>query len=491
MSRVGRRGAGGAAPDRPRSGDARWILSAKLLLLCLALLACALGLRLAQSVERQLPEAQLAAIDGRLTGAFSMALRTATPAARDGWQFREASRIFTATAIGRRSPARLEDDLLRQVRDASSGFGQVQQAAARLWVLEAGGSQPDAGHAEVAMLLDSALERGMPHEMQAVTRLWAGVYEHLGLGAASSRAQATFDLGHPHGPMLQYFAPRVRAMAAALDAAGRSEEANAMRGGLLRVLRELVLEPGPVGIRLLAADLLADALVSLADSESGQPDARSSSARSLAADLRDWRQAVRGELAARSSSVLVLGNGPAYVKEAHDGAVFRVLLTRFLRPAAIVSGVAAVAFAVFWLRRTARPALRDVLVPTGLAAAIGVVGWLSGGVWAGGVAGAPHDVFRTPDDAGLFAHAYPWVVAAGVLAALTAVAMPWRRGWSARLGAVGTLVCFAAGLLLAIAAQSALRSLDGYEQIDADDPLAALGFEDAGALRDLREVELP
>ncbi len=217
--------------------------------------------------------------------------------ARQGLICTNLSHLFTAAL---REPKVIDQNrqtihrMLAELRDTQ--FGRVQLAAFTLLELEQGGVPIEEWAAQVDPLLTGLERASFPHFLNEVIDNRATIYTAGGLAAGSAGIIAEVAVDHPHGPLLQFAADRLRRVARQRSA----QQPDAYDVVLQRVLREWALEPGPLGLRLLAADLLE----------------RHASGTAVAAELQTWRAAQRNALADAAAArtpldaAVELGNVP-------------------------------------------------------------------------------------------------------------------------------------------------------------------------------------
>jgi hypothetical protein len=184
-----------------------------------------------------------------------------------------------------RLPDLLEDARQGALRQQRSRVGRLQLATLALRDAEQRGTPPDQWWLRVEPYLAGLGRAEVGHHLPALVTSEAALAQRYGLppGMALRLAQTTF--GPRHGPFLQEFCRLTRALRAAERAAGRNEPAAQCERVVWHALREWLVADGPVEVKLIAADLLADEL------EQATPADERRAA--LAAGLRAWRQRYR------------------------------------------------------------------------------------------------------------------------------------------------------------------------------------------------------
>jgi hypothetical protein len=212
---------------------------------------------------------------------LEQAQRSMPPAAREGLAAARISELFTKAwrdpveLTDSRSEARQWVGTLRQTQ-----LGRVQLAAFALLEAERAGTPAEDRWPAIEPLLKGLDQATLAHSLDAaITHYTAALRAPpLAYDPATARAYADLLVRQPHGPLLQYLMAALDEVAAArVDADDGSVEA--CHAVQRRLLREWVLETGPAGLRLLAADRLAARL--------GPDEA------DLAELLQTWRRAYR------------------------------------------------------------------------------------------------------------------------------------------------------------------------------------------------------
>jgi hypothetical protein len=356
-----------------------------------------------------------------------------------------------------------------------SQVGRLQLVAARMWLLEQRGEPIERWWPVLRDYLEGMRHANLEHDQTALTRHWAAAYQAVGLGPGTAYELAENLVGHAHGPFLEFFVPRLRRVVAERDQAGDTAAATTCRSVLYRMLRQWVLEPNSAGLRLLAADLLAESL----ESDAGlEPPTQ---AQAIARSLRRWRSDYHE--AARNCPVAILDpqRPLALAPAEHERLLARVGLMTWLASGTLTAGILALVFGWSWLRCRGGVArrIRLVLSAIGLAliVAIGGVLWIH--LWP--------DAIRADLRRDFSSWRYWWrhpFLAAGLTLALVLAgallqraAFTGRARWAARLGAVaaGTWLVLAAMLWgSAWAGELARRDYERALRAAYEDPVAAL-----------------
>ena len=341
-------------------------------------------------------------------------------------------------------------------------LGRLQLAALVMLNLERAGAPPEQWWPAVEPLLRGLERAEFPHFLPAVATYYATVFETLALSPGTARLQACRTVGHPHGPFLQLLTARLERIASARAEAG-DDSAKLCRLTARRLLRQWVLDPGPIELRLLAADLLSAELAA-ASAPLGASE--------LAEQLQRWRQACHAQVAAGGGAVGVglLGPHPPPQAYAAQNAVVSGL-SRISWIAACGCAAAGLALALSPVcLRARRTAGREGWLPWGLGLGLSLVAWGAYYLWTELLNGDPADVVRRLDSAEAGWPAQP-LLAAGLtltLLILVAVAGPTAaiRGSSRRVFA--WVVAVASWLVLTLVllayTQVELVSLGRYDR---------------------------
>jgi len=453
--------------------------------------AIALSILAAVAIGRTwlgLPGVQLRRLTSeRYTQVVRQADATLSDAARQGLI---AANVSTLLAAAQRDPttaARNRDTLQKMIRELrGTQLGRLQQAAFLILDLEQAGIPAERWWPTLEPVLRGLERAKFAHFLPDLIAQRTAVFEALGFGPGSARVEAEQVIGHPHGPFLQFFVSHLRQLEENLGVADPSAAA-LCQGVARRLLRQWVLDPAPSGLRLLAADLLAEELKTAAPPPSTS---------SLAYALREWRKAYHASASARPSPIspLSLQHGPELCFGWHlalaKGAIWLVRISS----AAVVSALVAVAALAWCLRSGAHRSVNRVSLQSGAllaVLAVGVALVLSGMLssnatddlrrWGGG-AGWPRE---------------PWVVGGLTAALLGLAALLSPRLRRARYPAALRVLIVAAPAWLLLSAASVLtgwetgRALADYEEgvrqvCEQSDPFTGLDASYTRMLEELR-----
>jgi len=312
-----------------------------------------------------------------------------------------------------------------------------------MWLLERRGEPIENWWPQLHVFFQGMRQANLSHYQAALVRDWARAYELAGFGPGTARSLAEDLVAQRHGPFLQFFTSRVRRLIADRLHAGDAAAARVCRTTLYRLLRQWVLEPGPAGLRLLAADLLAQA------AEHDPAAGGSAAAQELARELRAWRSAYREALRRLPIGVFDPHRKPALDPAADQRLLQCVALTNWLAAALLVVAAAALVALLRGPRRVLRPGNATLVWGALLVGALVVLGGL-GAVWLW------PDWLRTDLRGDFSSLRYLWrhpFVAAGIALVgllLAALLRPGPRAgkstFASRLGAAGA----GAWLLLAV-----------------------------------------
>ena len=253
--------------------------------------------------------------------------------AYEGWVLATLSNHVTDA---RHRPQRI-DELLEDTRAGvtlvhRTQVARLQLASLTLLQLERGGAAVEHQWQRVLPYLEgldhAVFEHGLADLIDAETLL----YQNAGVSAGAARRWATGTFGYAHGPFLQEFVGQMRRIGNHLGEAGDADGAALCARVTLRLLRQWVLEPGPAGLRLLAADLLAEYIAAV-DAVGAPP--------TLAAKLQSWRTAYRAGAAARPvpPAAIRLGNEPVPAQAASSATSwlgFTIWCTAALIPVVLI-----------------------------------------------------------------------------------------------------------------------------------------------------------
>jgi hypothetical protein len=481
-------------PRRPSSSEPPRPLSASLPALCL-LLALTISLPAAWSTLRYAvnlaplrltflyasPE-QRARLDAALLAALER-----SPQTREAHALLRASLIFLKT-LRRVSPEaqeayEAEHRIARLVEPLQhTSFGQYQVLAARLLALERSGQPIESWWTSIRAILP-ALNGPAPHHFQQnLTEAWAGGYESLRVRPGTACVAAAGLLGHPHGPLLELLTDRLLAVARQRESGGDRGGAQLCRSLLARLLRAWILEIGPAGPRLAAAELLTRVLAEWSDS----PPA-------LTEHLRRWRETWHQAVKSRPRTVIGIRDEGALCPAEHEWAVAWTAALFWLASAAAAAALLSLILGWFWLGRG------GIAVPIRSAALRGVLSasmiLAAGLAWLLFAPGSVREDLRSDGSAVRYWWKLPMVAAATVFAVLL---LPDRMAGKtnpaqrrARRGAAAVITWLILSAALCLGALPAARhelAMQRAIRAASADPIAAVSGPPAEALLEsLRE----
>jgi hypothetical protein len=343
-----------------------------MVLLCAAFVVSAVATGQLRGFWQSLPGVRLRQLNDE---AYYRAMRQAnarlSPEARDGLWMVNFSRDFTH-ALQDPAHAAGRDTLQQNLGELDhTQFGRLQLAAFVMLDLERAGQPPADWWPQVEPLLSGLATGGFQHYLAELIAQRAPALEELGLGPGTARSESSRLVAYAHGPLLQYLTDRLdRLTAARLDAGDESAVVCARINRTL--LREWTLAEGPAGLRLLAADLLANHL---------EHALTAAPAPELVAELRAWRAAYREAALDRPQPIFLLSEaaGPEPVPPAYNRLLWRTSLAVWLAGATLIAGALALISAGLCRRSFLSPIPRRQvagLVVAGLAVGGWVVWWL-------------------------------------------------------------------------------------------------------------------
>lgn len=261
---------------------------------------------MAWHVVYQLPPLQTHAIAGRDVGAtLRAAYQSAPPAAAAGMRMLEGGSDFTAALmkvqpiedVAKRTTARAQ-------QTSDSRLPRLFQAGLAMLALERLDTPPDQQWKTLEPYLSGLGDASFAHFHRNASASLASAMISLGLSPGVAAEAVEMRFGSSYGPFLQYFTGRLFALAAAFSQAeATAPAAQQCRSIALHLLKQWTLDPGPAGLRLLAADLL---IRELRASGAGDPTTQR-----VAADLGQWTQAYRRESHRRPIGQFDLSRQPA------------------------------------------------------------------------------------------------------------------------------------------------------------------------------------
>ena len=440
-----------------------------------ALLGTVAGTALSVKLWRGLPQSQAAGLEQNQIQTHWLALlRNAPTSAREGTAVADAAReLMPAIAPQGMAAPQIGQRLRNAMGAPSTHVGRLLVAAAILAQGESEGRPVEQAWPALKPYLESSPTAPYAHFAAAREDVLRQVYRELSIRDGTAAALATVG---PEllSPFLQYFLPRMILLEQARLAAGDPSGAELCRKAVRRLLREWTLEPGNVGTRLVAADLLARDLM------------RDPTNEKLVSALRSWRSAYRDAARIRPTAMLsVSGSEPDPAPAESAALVGAVAGSVWLSIAAVLTGI--VALVLNWAIFRDSSVLGDWrtfagggLIAIGVCAAAAITIRTAGpairtdlrGMMARADRAAPAAPKRADEWHSAYRAQLPWVAAGWTFAALAAgafsAAMVLRRN---RLGsAAGVLAIGWALIVLSWVAQSAwgLSRLSRYETALAD-----------------------
>ncbi|MBK8914082.1 MAG: hypothetical protein IPM64_05670 [Phycisphaerales bacterium] len=494
MSGASARAAAGVSADSPKPGGRAvhllqrrpgWVALGVVLLAAI----CA---RFAVGLLVQLPSISEVRLDIEARNARYRQLLGAQPAALAGERI-AVLRVFGELAFDPREAdvRRVTDELAAQ--SGESMLPRLALAATALVEMERRGA-PDAEwwHA-ISPFVGGLCSASLSHHQ--FDRLAALASANLSAGADPGSAWqiAEMVVEPALGPFVQVTAERLERAASARHAAGDAAAADVCTRALRCWLRGWVLERGPIGLRLLAADTLLRSLSSERD-ERGSRD-EGGVAASAARDLAEWVRGRRAEAAARPAALLDVRRGRAVDPDAYSSLLARAYAALALGGASAVAVLLALGLLPFsWRAACTLPPARSILPIAVLVPVIVLVVAL----WPAQLSDIQADLTRTWQDAqrgSAPAVAPPLrLVTCCLIAGIGLLgAGAGRGGWRQRLGRVGAAGGGAAILLLiaavcAILATSSAKAHHSRLTAAAYESGPVLGVSDPQADRLLRAL---
>ncbi len=277
------------------------------------------------------------------------------PEARRAMALAELGTRFTRTWRGPGDPAAL----LRDVQQLAGREPLVSMPAARLYEVAAclllaqrELPQRDAARARALTLVTQLNARPLRHGLDAAaaaltSSLASELVQHTGGTTGDAERLALIELGQPHGPLVEYLAPRLVKLAGEQDAAGDHAAAARVRRLVYHWLSSWVRQPGPPALRALSADVLADVLAS---------DPAFGARGELIDGLRKLRRAYREDLERNAPPPERIRGCPQWRREATRRLIAQVAQVVWIGSGAILTGlIGAVATLVALARGTACP----------------------------------------------------------------------------------------------------------------------------------------
>ena len=469
-----RKSAKNETPPPPRARAGRFVCAAGLLLGVLSFWA-------AFGFWSRMPIGRIRALRTEdYRAMYASVNRALGGAAYEGELHRYLSDILTESLTGRLTPEKLAEkmNLNSSPRDTSS-LWRVQLATGRMRQLD--GSTEDVWPA-VHTWLEGLEKAHFNHRQGALSEVWALAYRNAGLDEGTAAEMGYSYVENPHGPFLEYFVGRMGELIERRRAAGDGAAADLCEKILLTLLRDWVLEAGPPGPRLLAAEKLAEFLGRAAPPVDGLDAAGIEALRN---DLVQWRSSYVEALARQPIAVLSPRREPALTPMEHERLLRGAALVSWITAAAIAAGATALILTgVRIARRGANSAWRRAW----LGAAVATLLVLAGGLaWIVLTPEAMRADFRSDFSSLQYTWRHPFI-AGGAALLLTALAALLRRrdesgkdGFPARWKAgVWLLFC---GLTVALLAGVLIgeRARRGYERelrTAYDNPIVAVLGQD-------------
>lgn len=415
------------------------------------------------------------------------AVNTGPPTARDALTLLQLGNAFT--------DALLHDALVPQIEAAAANAsenlqttraGDLFRVAARILRLERSHETVDRWWPHIASLMPPA-DANLDHHLDVLQRVWSDGYADFGLTDGAAADLAAVQIDQPLGPFLEYLARSLGRLANERRAAGDTAAADACDALQAGMLKQWILAPGRAGMRILAAELLAEQL------EKQDADADLAA---LAKDLRAWvatyREGVRqlpvDAVAGLSQTAF---DGPAYERLSHRLAVLSWLGSAMIAAAAIT-----LVLLPLWLVSDRRR-----MPPLAAVCAAGVVGMLislaAASLWPRVWPNLPIRDFRSDFSSlrtvwihPLLATAVVWTSAAlltiGLVRRFRTPGIPRARERLATGAAVGVWTWLLLSLVLMTAAavyvEPARRALDGIQATAWGDEFTACAGPEADSL---------
>jgi hypothetical protein len=262
-----------------------------------ALLATLAGAVLSLGLWSGLPQAQVAKLQrSEIQARWQASLRNAPSVAREGVAIADAAgELAPAITPQARAAPQIGNALRNAMGAPSTQAGRLLVAAAILAQGESEGRTPEQVWGAIRPYLESGATAPYPHFAAARESLLRQAYAVPPVRAGTAAALAAIG---PEllSPFLQFFVPRVRAIGQAWAAAGDPAGAELCGKVVRRLLREWVLEAGPPGTRLVAAELL------MREMRGSEENA------ALVAALSAWRAAYLEPARQRGAAALGLGD---------------------------------------------------------------------------------------------------------------------------------------------------------------------------------------
>jgi len=421
------------------------------------------------------------------TEAPQAALSAGSPAARDAFSLILVADAFTDAL---RSDARLmslDSQLVAGGADCqTTRADELYRLATRILRLERSHEPLERWWSHVQPLLPPA-DANADHHLDALWRVWSAAYADFGLSDGAAAELAAVRIGHPHGPLLQYLSPALGRVADERRARGDVDGAAKCETLRVAVLKAWTLAPGPAGLRLLAADLLAAAL---------EQQPRTDADQQIARDLRAWRAAYLDAARKLPVDFLSMQSDPAFDADAYRRALRRLAVLSWLSSAMIASAAAALVLLPLWLVSD-RQRLPRLAPLSAVAAGCALLSIVAAAAWPSLWPALPLHDFRSDFSSLRYVWVHPLLATGLVWAAVfigTFVVLRLRRAAPAprvyeRLGACAAaaawtwLLLSVAVLISAVAfVEPARQAVDAANARARADEVAAIAGPQADAL---------
>lgn len=370
-----------AGPIRPRA------LIGLLLMWAGSLLS---GFGICRTATRQWPEVWLAMVrtGGGLSDRQVRAVRAmleTVPEARRALLLAELAARFTRAWRGPDDPAALLRDIQRRTSGeplASMPTARLYEAAACLLLAERRPDQRPAALNRVRAIVMQLEATPLPHHMDAATwalasSLLSAVLQYTGGTIRDAERLALIELGQPHGPLVEYLAPRLGRLALDLDAGGDRTMAAAVRRLVYHWLSSWLRDPGPPALRVLSADVLADLL---------EADPAFGASPELIRDLRELRRSYREDVERNAPPPERIPGSPQWRQRAARKLIAQIGQAVWIAAVAALAGLIGMLATLYALaRRAPHPSRAALRRNTNLAAGCALLLWLAGwGVFSAG-----------------------------------------------------------------------------------------------------------
>ncbi len=407
-----------------------------MLLVASFLLTVAAGVALL-ALYAELPANQLQHVD--LSALSAARERYRGPAAEASVLIATSYQITLAARDPNMLPAVIDEARGRLRLVTTTGLGHAQYLTLVLMQFDRAGEPAETWWPRISdsfvALRTRPLEHRLPAFVEAERAAWAlaGMSERTAAARAESMCAA-------HGVFLQLFVSYSRRMTDALRAAGEHDAAAACERIALHVLRAMVLQDGPLELRVPAAGLLAEMLGSR-ESATERERAALSACAALRATVHRAAIRDRNELSA------LRGAEPSMLGASHDRAARAVVPLWLASAGAGAAVVAIVALVMARVRRRVGPMrLFAVIVAVGCVLALCVAAFVT-------VDRAPslvnHDLTRlSSENAGVPRGPIIFLAVGAALVVIAAAFAPESLRRESRIRTVATAAALAWPLLM-------------------------------------------